>query len=302
MKNKVLLFILMLAILFGYGQQLPNNDFESWVETNNYQNPENWNTPNVYSTLAGEAVVDKSNDAYSGMFSARLESKVINFLNQFFLIPGAITLAKFNVDIINQEFSYSGGWFLQQNVYQLKGMYKYHGVGDDSATILMYNFRNRENETYDTIGFGYTYLNDVDVWTPFTVTMRYINGHIPDTFNVLIMSTTDEGLQDISHGGSELFVDSLTIYTNTGIINLWEKPIALQVYPNPSSSFVNFEREEAGKNFQLNIYNQDGKMMSNHAFPGKIISIDISGYSPGMYSYVVVDKEKIINSGSFIKE
>ncbi len=289
-------------MLFGYGQQLPNSDFENWVETNNYQNPVNWNTPNVYSTLAGEAVVDKSDDAYSGAFSARLESKVINFLNQLFLIPGAITLAKFNVDIINQEFSYSGGMFLQQNIYQLKGRYKYHGVGNDSATILMYNFRNRENESYDTIGYGYTYLNDADVWTPFTVTMRYINGHVPDTFNVLIMSTTDEGLQDITHGGSELFIDSLTIYTNTGIINLWEKPIALHVYPNPSSSEVNFEQVEAGKSHLLKIYNQDGKLMETRAFRSKIISIDISEFSTGTYSYVVIDNERIIYSGTFIKE
>ena len=302
MKNKLLLSILLFLIVSGYGQQLPNGNFESWIETGNYQNPVNWNTPNVYSSLAGEAVVDKSDDAFSGEFSARLESKVINFLNQSFLIPGAITLAKFNVDIISQEFSYSGGWFLQQNVFQLKGMYKYHGVGNDSATILMYNFRNRENESYDTIGYGYTYLNDADVWTPFTVNMRYINGHVPDTFNVLIMSTTDEGLQDLSHGGSELFVDSLTIYTNTGILNLWEKPVTLHVFPNPSLSMINFEFEETGKNRKLNIYNPTGKQLSSHTFHDKTISVDMSGYTGGLYSYIVVESGKIINSGSFLKE
>lgn len=302
MKNKLLLLMLLFAVISALGQQLPNNDFEEWVETGNYQNPLNWNTPNKYTILGGETVVDKSNDAYSGEFSARLESIVISFLGNDFLAPGAITLAEFNIDIPTQTFNYSGGYFFQQNVFQLKGMYKYQGAGNDSATIVMYNFRNRENEDYDTIGYGYAYLNNAAEWTPFTVNMKYLNGHVPDTFNVLIMSTTDEGLQDPSHAGSTLFVDSLTIYTNTGILNLWEKPIALHVFPNPSSSFINFESEQSGKYRKLIIHDMDGKLVRTLSFDKKIISINISEFSTGLYSYVVVEAERIVNSGSFLKE
>jgi len=301
MKNKILISILLLITAFGFAQ-IPNNSFEEWVQTNNYENPKSWNTPNVYTSLAGQSVVSKSEDAYFGSFSARLESKELNFLDQTFLAPGVITLAQFNIDIFTQTFSYSGGLFLQQNVYELKGMYKYQGVGNDSAVILMYNFRNRENEDYDTIGRGYTYLNDASEWTPFTVRMKYLNGHVPDTFNVLIMSTTDEGLQDLSHAGSVLFLDSLSISTNTGIINLWEKPIALHVYPNPSSSIIHFEIEEAGKNRELILYNQEGKTVANTAFHSQIISLDISEFSSGIYSYAVVEDNRIIISGSFLKE
>lgn len=301
MKNKFLAILLFLTTTFTFGQIL-NSSFETWIQTGNYENPENWNTPNVYTQLALETVVEKSEDAYSGQFSAKLESKVISFLDQTFLAPGVVTLAKFKIDILTQTFSYSGGQFLQQNVYELKGRYKYRGVNNDSAVILMYNFRNRANEDYDTIGRGYTYLNDAESWTPFTVKMKYLNGHIPDTFNVLIMSTTDEGLQDLSHGGSVLLVDSLSISTNTGIINFWEKPIALHVYPNPSSTVINFEIEETGKQRRLNIYNQEGKVMAITTFQHKIISLDISEYASGLYTYAVVESEKIINSGSFLKE
>jgi len=301
MKNYFLLILLMVSLLFGYGQQLPNNDFEEWEATGNYQNPKHWNTPNVFTSLAGETVVEKSEDAYSNSYSVRLESNVISFLSQTFLAPGAITLADFNINPLNQTFTYSGGYFLQQNVYQLKGMYKYRGANNDSATILMYNFRNRQGETYDTIGYGYTYLNDADEWTPFTVTMRYINGHVPDTFNVLIMSTTDEGLQDMSHGGSELFIDSLTIYTNTGIINLWEKPSALYIYPNPSNSIINFEAERTGKK-EISIYDRSGRLIKSYDFNDLLLTIDISGFKAGLYSYMVTANKKIINSGSFIKE
>ena len=79
MKNIILVTSLLLTYLLGYNQQLPNKDFEDWVQTNNYQNPTGWNTPNVFTSLAGEAVVDRSDDAYSGNYSARLESKSISF-------------------------------------------------------------------------------------------------------------------------------------------------------------------------------------------------------------------------------
>jgi hypothetical protein len=106
----------------------------------------------------------------------------------------------------------------------------------------------------------------------------------------------------MSHDGSVLLVDSLSISTNTGIINLWEKPIALHVYPNPSASIIHFEIEKTGKNRELILYNQEGRMMATTAFHKKIISLDISKFSSGMYTYVVVEAEKIINSGSFLKE
>ena len=301
MKNMILfVWVFFLTILFGYGQQLPNNDFEEWVEESGYQNPLNWNTPNEFTNLASAIVVDKSNDSYSGEFSARLETKHINFLSFEFLAPGLITLADFNVDILTQAFSYSGGTFLQQNVQKLTGMYKYQGAGNDSAVILMYNFRNREGEEYDTIGNGYTYLHDAEEWTSFTVNMRYINGHVPDTFNILIMSTTDEGITDFEHAGSTMFVDSLAIHTNTGIINLWEKPIALRVYPNPATSVINFETDETGKDRKLIISDPTGKIISRLHFKEKTITFDLSEFSSGIYSYSVVEANRIVNSGSFI--
>ena len=301
MKNLVLLInIFFLTVFFGYGQQLPNSDFEEWIEESGYQNPLDWHTPNEFTNLASTIVVDKSNDSYSGEYSARLETKHINFLGYEFLAPGLITLADFNVDILTLAFSYSGGFFLQQNVQKLTGMYKYQGVGNDSAVILMYNFRNQEGEDYDTIGRGYSYLHDAEEWTPFTVNMRYINGHVPDTFNILIMSTTDEGLADFEHAGSIMFVDSLAIHTNTGVINLWEKPIAMHVYPNPATSVINFETNETGKDRKLIISDPTGKIISRLSFKEKTITFNISEFSTGMYSYSVVEANRIVNSGSFI--
>jgi len=299
MKSIILfIWVFCLTILFGYGQQLPNNDFEEW-EDSGFKEPLFWNTPNPYTNIAGiGSVVFKSDSAYSGIFSAHLETKIIPIYN--ILAPGVITLADFSLDVSNQTFSYSGGYFLQQNVQKLTGMFKYQGVANDSAVVLIYNFRNREGEEYDTIGNGYAYLHDAKEWTPFTVNMRYLNGHVPDTFNILIMSTTDEGITDITHDGSVMLVDSLAIHTNTGIINLWEKPIALHVYPNPATSVINFETDETGKNRKLIISDPTAKIISRLSFKEKTITFDLSEFSSGIYSYSVVEANRIVNSGSFI--
>ncbi len=302
MKNLLLAMCLVFFTMHISAQTLPNSDFELWDDEASYPSPESWNTPNKYTLLANVYVVEQSTDAYSGSYAARLETKIIDVLGTEVLVPGAITFADFAVDVMNQTFSYSGGYFLPQNVQQLTGMYKYQNAGNDSATILMYNFRNRENEEYDTIGYGYTYLHDAEEWTPFVVNMRYINGHVPDTFNVLFMSTTDEGLTDPAHAGSVLFIDSLAIHTNTGILNLWEKPVALHVFPNPATTNISFETEEIATGRQLILSDPAGKILLKREFQNKIINLPLSGYPPGMYTYTVTEGKRIVNSGSFIKK
>ena len=57
---------------------VPNGDFETWITSGSYQNPQFWDTPNQAIALAlpfGTTVVTKSTDHESGSFSARLESK-----------------------------------------------------------------------------------------------------------------------------------------------------------------------------------------------------------------------------------
>ncbi len=302
MKNIHLVALLILSSLVATAQTLPNNDFELWDDEASYPSPEAWNTPNSYTLLANIYTVNKSDDAYSGSFSISLETKLIDVLGTQILVPGAITLADFSLNFNDQTLDYHGGYFLQENVQQLTGMYKYSSAGNDSATILMYNFRNREGEEYDTIGYGYTYLHDAEDWTPFIVNMKYINGHVPDTFNVLIMSTTDEGVQDPAHAGSTLLVDSLSILTNTGIIDLWKKPTTLHVFPNPATTQISFETTETSRERELVISDPVGKTVLKTKFKDKIITLPLSGLPPGMYTYSVREGNRIINSGPFIKK
>ncbi len=296
MKNIFTLALLLSIVSFGMAQTLPNNDFEIWENTGLYEEPESWHTPNQFTVLAGAVGVTKSEDPYSGTFAARLET--IDLLGGSVQAPGLLTLSDFDVDIASGDFSFAGGYFLQENVSKLTGMYKYAGVDGDSASIVIYNFSHPEGEEMDTIGFGLTFLQDAENWTPFEVIMVNNNDHLPDTFNVIILSS---GSSDLNIG-SVLFVDSIAIETNTGIIDLWNPLAPLHVYPNPAVSIVNFEADDVASDRVLTIYDLNGRILSKSDFNDKAIQVNTKVFTPGILSYQVTEKGKRVYSGSFLKK
>ena len=292
MKNIFTLILFLSIVVFGKTQTLPNNDFESWEDMGTFEQAEFWDSPNA----TGIVCVTKSEDAYSGTYAARLET--IEILSGLFVVPGLITLADFSINLAELSFNLQGGLFLQENVSKLTGMYKYTGVNGDSASVVIYNFKHPEGEEIDSIGIGVTYLHDTEDWTPFEVFMVNRNDHVPDTFNVLIISSGDEDLKV----GSVLLVDSLTIETNTGIIDLWNPISPLHVYPNPAVEFVNFEAAENASERKLIIYDLNGRIVSQTDFNKKTIQVDTKTFNPGLFSYSVVENGRRIYGGSFLKK
>ena len=296
MKNVFTLILLFSIALFGKAQTLPNNDFENWENHGLYDEPESWHTPNPYTYLAGAVGVTQTDDAFSGSTAARLET--IDMLNGGFQAPGLLTLSDFSVNISTQEFSFSGGFFLQENVSKLTGMYKYAGVDGDSASVVIYNFKHPEGEAMDTIGVGYTFLHDAEDWTPFEVIMINMNSHLPDTFNVMIISSGSEEMKI----GSTLLVDNITIETNTGIIDLWNPVSPLHVYPNPALETVNFEAEDIVSDRELIIYDLNGQIVQKTGFENKTVQVDVSSFHSGLFSYSLIENGKRVRSGSFLKK
>jgi len=290
-------------ILLGFGfssfcQTLPNNDFQLWTDYGAYQSPDSWNTPDSLLSMIGTITVSKSNDAYIGSYSARLETKSVLFLGK--TIPGILTFADIGIIFSPPSFYVSGGLYLHENVSRMSGMYKYSGATDDSATVLIYNFKHDAGSEYDTIGYGVTYLHDASTWTSFTVDMVNLNYHVPDTFNVMIMSSSDPLFE--SGEGSVLLVDNLTIETNTGVINLSSNQIDVVVYPNPTTDFVRFETVEAVKNRKVIIYNSMGESMIISEFDSPNTSVNVSNLPSGTYLYSITSNNVRLNSGTFIKE
>lgn len=293
MKILFLSFVFTLFSIVSYGQMIPNNEFNDWTSFGSYSDPDGWKTPNPFLSIIGESTVFKSTDAYSGNYSVMMETR---YLAGFADAPGLITLADIFIDIANLEYSIEGGLPLNENVKQLTGMYKYQGVDNDSATVLIYNFKRDNQGEIDTIGYGLKYLHNTSDWTPFTVEMGYINSHVPDTFNVIFLSSGQE-----FHTGSVLQIDSVAIETNTGTFHIGENITIVNVFPNPTTDLITFETKETNKNRNLSIFDINGKLISTNNFVNKSIEVSVINLPIGNYTWQVAIKNNISASGIFIK-
>jgi len=292
-----------LLILLGFmvslnAQVLPNADFENWQEvtvaTTTFWEPDIWDTPNNFTGQVGTIVVTRSTDAFTGSYAARLETKDV--LGGMFKAPGLLTFADFNVNILTFEYTFNGGLPLHAKVFSLSGKYKYAGVSNDSASVLIYCYK-KNGELFDTIGMGYAYLHDAADWSDFTVDMNYFSDLQPDTFNVIIMSSGIESLTP----GSVMFVDDLSVESNVGVIDLEASRMEVVTYPNPVSEEVTFSTILPSSGRMLYVYNLQGKLLTELPFTGTQLTINIAHYSSGTLLYRVEDPRNGWSTGTIVK-
>lgn len=299
MKKFILFFFVASLLTTIQAQTLPNSTFETWEELtalNNqtYLQPVFWNTPNEYTVLTDGPVVTRSEEAFIGSYSARLETR--NIYNGMFKAPGLLTLASFVVNISTFEYAFHNGIALSEKVLNLSGKYKYAGVSGDSAFVQIYCYK-KEGDNYDTIGMGYSYLHNASDWSSFKVNMNYINDHQPDTFNVIIMSSPAESLKP----GSVMFVDSMSIHTQVGVLELGMPTLTINCFPNPTTDHVVFEAAQPSAKRSIKFYDIQGKQLNEIAFPATSVEVSLVDYPAGTLLYRVMDPEKGTATGSVVK-
>lgn len=79
------------------------------------------------------------------------------------------------------------------------------------------------------------------------------------------------------------------------------QPKIVNFYPNPASSFINFEYSKTlEKGYSLQIYNFIGRKVYEAQVSGNKTTVTLDGYFRGIYIFQLRDKSgKIIESGKF---
>ncbi len=189
---------------------IPNGDFENWETLFDLDKPVGWGTSNfsLYGVVTFNTVSKDGIDKHSGNFSTRLEtaSQIVN--DQEVKIVGLITLGNFDVDISTKKAKISGGLPFISKPAELNGYYKYNAVGFDSCffDIAITKF-NTSSMKQDTIGHGKFSSGSVSSWTSFNVPVKYYLNEIPDSMNIVILSSDTS----IFNAGSTLWVDDLLL-------------------------------------------------------------------------------------------
>lgn len=79
--------------------------------------------------------------------------------------------------------------------------------------------------------------------------------------------------------------------------------IKLNIYPNPSTNFLNIEFETQPTNANIQIYTAQGKLIYAQQNISTINStINTSNFSTGLYSIIISNGERLLSTYKFIKE
>jgi hypothetical protein len=296
MKRFFLLFTFFSSIvLISVEAQtpVPNGDFESWISYGSYENPQYWDTPNQAISLAfpsGTKVVTKSSDHESGIYSARLESKQLTFPS--LVVPGLMTLGTLTINIFTQTITLTGGVPINDVPTHLKGFYKYQPKGGNSCGIGI-GFTKWNGTVRDTVGIGaFTTQDTVTVWTPFSALIYYIQPSVPDTFDILAISSADNN----PTAGSVLYVDNLYLDYSTSGIDEEDPAAGIDIYQDREARnilvYFNFIKPETTTILLYNMMGQVvGGVPSETVMKGRNI-LDYQGLPGGVYVLEILHSGK----------
>ncbi len=226
MKKK-LIFVCLSFIVFNLSAQVPNGNFESWV---NDSTATSWTTTaNVVLTLN----FGHKTTGYSG-YGLQINSKLIDLGLTQIKAPGFATLGKITINMANNTGQTTGGIPFIAKPAQMKGYYKYIPDSTDMmvAAIILTKYNSVMSKT-DTVGIGtFTSPDLVSSFTQFTVDINYLLTTVdPDTMNISLLSSNPIA----ARSNGVLVVDDITL--NGGNIGVEELPIDLiqSIQPNPTT-------------------------------------------------------------------
>jgi hypothetical protein len=294
--KKTLLFGALIVFVIGSitaQQQIPNGGFETWnAPIPQFEDPDDWATLNEYGIAFSGYTTFKSDDAAMGSFSAKLESIAFGV----FVLPGAITLGYYDVNMSAATATIEGGIAFTDRPIAIQGSYKNYPVaGDFSMVGVLLTRYNASKGERDTIGIVMeAFPQTVDTWTTFNLPINYTSEDAPDSLNVFVVSSNMLNLQ----AGSIMYVDNLSFEYVAGIGDL-EHSVQTSIFPNPASNMVSFSfgEELSGS---LNIYSNDGQLVYSQTVKGKEHSVDVSTYAAGTYYFSVLEGNKKVSSGQLV--
>ncbi len=100
-------------------------------------------------------------------------------------------------------------------------------------------------------------------------------------------------------GGNHFFIDNIHVQVDNIVSVESHTATSIQVYPNPSSDFIYFDfgkyNIDNQQSFDIEIYDQQGKMMKQYFSVNRQEKISIQELSSGTYFYKLVRGENIYN-------
>ena len=285
----LLLITLMLSSILGFtqNQALINGTetFGIWDSTSVGELPRYWDGFNKQIIVNGmhvgdvECIKKDSADPQDADYSVRLVSTSV--LGGA-AVPGMLTTGTLDIDFNSQNGDITGGMPYAQKPTQLKGWYKYNPVGNDTAKISVW-FKQAGSE----IGGGdLKIFGQTNLWTEFTVDLYYQPGSMPDTANILFLSSNAYNGVPI---GSALEIDHIWFQGGgVGTENATKRMDDIKVYPNPTNGMVNVACTGNPEEININLYSVSGQLVMQTKMQGPSNRLNFGSLSPGTYYMEII--------------
>jgi len=269
-------------------QPIPNGDLESWTlypgqgSFKSYEEPnDGWSSGNgaIHVAPNADPVCEKSTDAQSGIYSAKLTTRKI--FGQ--IASGSMYLGTFKLNLGNPRESARLGVPYTDRPVQFKGYYKYLPSGGDSAMIRA-TLRKWNGATSDTIGEAKMLVPVmVESWTPFNLVFDYRSEEQPDTIEVVFAASAG-GEFFRGDEGSTLYIDNVSVSN---------EPLTIRPVDR-RTPLVNWTSAQSRADVHESLYGQRFQVVDLRAIPvmdgrADANGIDLTGLPHGFY-VIVFDK------------
>ena len=200
---------------------VPNPSFENWKPYTIdgvvlFETPDDpwWETINKVRLLGGPVTTEKTTDAHTGQYAARLETIKYTFV----IITGVLQTGSFHK---GQDTAYmiEGVPFVKKPI-KLRCYYKYFPVDNDSAAVYINLTKfDKAAGTKDTLAEGKTAIKDtVPEYQLLELDVTYYKDDVtPDSLNISFISSY-HGSKMMGGVGSALYIDDVSIEMPSGII------------------------------------------------------------------------------------
>ena len=275
--TKKLLFILTLTFaVSAEAQNIPNAGFENWSDFG-YEDPNSWGTLNPLSILGMPISVTKSTERHGGAFSAKVETILadLEMSGTPEPFPGILFIGSLNV--LSQSAVFGTPFTAKPD--SLVGWIKYSPVNDDACGVVVQLSKwDAVNMTQEFIGFGiYSSSSPSSSFYRFSVPIDYESQSTPDTLQVTVVSSADEGQGQV---GSAVWIDDLSLIYNTSSIGELNGP-SFEVFPNPVNDELSISSITIDK---MEVYSATGILIDHIVIDsGLIYTYDTKKLANGLY-------------------
>lgn len=302
MKNFHFSFLFTLVTCGGlFAQsQIDNGSLDNWVNQGSYDEPAGTmlKTLNSLTSLGVPVTVTKTTDAKNNL-AAQLKSGTLVALNIF--VPGVLA----TIQVQTAPPAAFLGVPFTDKPERFKGWYKYSPVQGDSAEILI-ALMKRNGASRDTVARAALKVkNTVSSYTQFDLPLTYFSTTtVPDSLVILCVSSAGYNFSNLlacaGKNNSTLWVDELELEYSAGLTERFPG-LSLQVWPNPASEVVWVEAEGLPEGAQIILTDAQGREVLQATGSRWPHSLSVGHLAPGRYFLKVVQGQRILARGSFVR-